>query len=74
MLKLSLIFIYYKKKIAVFAGGGPTVSFDLPSQYVTKTSNATAANINPDPEFSRSEKKVKFGKETSDDFRELILA
>jgi hypothetical protein len=70
----QLNFLYStKKKISVFAGVGPTVSFDLPSQYVTKTSNATAANINPDPEYSRSEKKVKFGKETSDDFRGIDL-
>jgi hypothetical protein len=70
----QLNFLYTsRKKIVVFAGGGPTVSFDLPSQYVTKTSNVTANNLNPNPEFSRSEKKVKFGKETSDDFRGIDL-
>jgi Outer membrane protein beta-barrel domain len=58
-------------KTNFFIGGGPALSFDLPSQYVLKTSNATAANLNPKPKFSRAETSVLFGKDAASNFKGL---
>lgn len=60
-----------KGKTTFFIGGGPAIGFDLPSYFVTKTSNATAGNLDPEIEFSRSETKIKFGKEKLDNFKGL---
>lgn len=69
---LHLNFLYNSKgKTTFFIGGGPTLGMDLPSYKRTKTSNATASNLNPDPEFSISETKIKFGKDKLDDLRGL---
>jgi len=68
----NLDFLYNSKgKTTFFIGGGPSFSFDLPSTKVVRTNNATAAEPNPDPQYSRSETKVKFGKEVLDDYRGL---
>ncbi|MBL7745841.1 MAG: outer membrane beta-barrel protein [Chitinophagaceae bacterium] len=69
---VHLNFLYNSKgKTTFFVGLGPSVGLDLPSYRVTKTSNATAANLDPDPEFSRSETKIKFGKDKLDDLKGL---
>lgn len=60
-----------KGKTTFFIGLGPTVSFDLPSYKVSKTYNGTAINLNPDPEYSRSETKIKFGRDKLDDLKGL---
>jgi Outer membrane protein beta-barrel domain len=59
------------KKTNFFIGLGPTVSFEMPSKMITRTSNVTANNANPDPKYSRSEKTINFGKEPLDDLRGL---
>lgn len=69
---LNLDFLYNSKgKTTFFFGLGPSVGLDLPSTFITKTNNSTAANNNPDPKYSRSEKKVLFGKGVLDNFRGL---
>lgn len=60
-----------KGKTTFYFGLGPSVGFDLPSSFVTKTNNATAINPDPSPEFSRAATKIKFGDEPLDNFRGL---
>lgn len=70
--EVNLDFVYNSKgKTTFFFGLGPSVGLDLPSTFIVRTNNSTAANNNPDPKYSRSEKKVKFGKEVLDDFKGL---
>ncbi len=59
------------KKTNFFVGLGPVISFEMPSKLVVRTSNATAAEPNPDPKYTRSEKTIKFGKEPLDELRGL---
>jgi Outer membrane protein beta-barrel domain len=69
---LNLDFLYNSKgKTTFFVGIGPSIGFDLPSTFIVRTDNSTAANNDPDPRYSRSEKKVRFGKEILDDFKGL---
>jgi hypothetical protein len=69
---VHLNFLYNSKgKTTFFIGGGPSLGLDLPSTKIVRTDNSTAANNNPDPKYSRSETKVKFGKEDLDDFKGL---
>lgn len=69
---VSLNFIYNSKgKTTFFIGAGPSLGLDLPSTRIVRTDNSTAANSNPDPKYSRSETKIKFGKENLDDFKGL---
>lgn len=69
---LQLNFLYNSKgKTNFFIGVGPTLSFDMPSKSVVRTSNITAVNDNPDPKYSFSEKKINFGKDVLDDYHGL---
>ncbi len=69
---VHLNFLYNSKgKTTFFIGGGPSLGLDLPSTRIVRTDNSTAANSNPDPKYSRSETKIKFGKENLDDFKGL---
>jgi hypothetical protein len=68
--ELHANFVYNSnKKTNFFVGAGPSIAFDLPSQYVLKTSNATAANINAKPKYTRAETSINFGKDAASDFR-----
>jgi Outer membrane protein beta-barrel domain len=65
-------FVYNSKgKTTFFVGLGPSVGFGLPSNVYVKTNNVTPANPNPEPEFSKSQTKIIFGKEALDDYRGL---
>lgn len=69
---VNLDFLYNSKgKTTFFFGLGPSIGLDLPSTFITRTNNSTAANNNPDPKYSRSEKKVLFGKEVLDNYKGL---
>jgi Outer membrane protein beta-barrel domain len=69
---VHLNFLYNSKgKTTFFIGGGPSLGLDLPSTKIVRTLNTTAVNGNPDPKYSRSETKVKFGKENLDDLKGL---
>ena len=70
--ELHANFLYNSNtKTNFFIGGGPALSFDLPSAYVLKTSNATAANLDPKPKFTRAETSVIFGKDAASNFKGL---
>lgn len=69
---LDLNFLLNSKgKTTFYIGLGPSIGFDLPSSFITKTNNATVVNPNPDPEFSKAATKINFGDEALDDFRGL---
>lgn len=66
----QLNFLYNSKtKTNFYIGGGPAIAFDLPSQYVLKTTNATAVNLDPKPRYLRSETSVIFGKDAASNLR-----
>lgn len=70
--EVNLDFVYNSKgKTTFFVGLGPSAGLDLPSTFIVRTNNSTVANNNPDPKYSRSETKVKFGKEVLDDYKGL---
>jgi Outer membrane protein beta-barrel domain len=70
--EVNFDFVYNSKgKTTFFVGLGPSAGLDLPSTFIVRTNNSTAANNDPDPKYSRSEKKVLFGKEVLDNFKGL---